>query len=572
MLRGKPLSGGTSVSVAGRRSFLQGLIYAGLLTAFINLLQLLVPLYMLQVHDRVLSSQSMDTLTLLTILVGGGLLLYGLLEYIRASTFLTLAARFVRTLNMPVIDASLRSSLQGGSSKTSQGLRDIMDVRDFFSSGAAGAPLEAMWSPIFMLVLAAFHPLFGLIALISAALIVCLSLVGDLLSKATLMDATSARVEVIASVGGSLRQAEAIDAMGMLPRIGVRWQRAQNRADALFDTGMRRNKFISACSKTVRYGMQVAALAVGAILVIDHSVTPGAMMASSILMARTLQPFDSMIENWRQWRNASSAWSRLQTLIESDSTERETTPLPLPTGGLVVERLVYAVPGNSTALIRNLEFNLEPGEILGIVGASAAGKSTLARLLVGIVRPNSGGVFLGGHNVATWERGSFGRAVGYLPQNIALLDGTIRENIARLNDDDPAAVIAAARMAGIHEMIGRLPLGYDTLTGDSRLTLSGGQKQRIGIARAVYGNPRLVVLDEPNASLDAEGEQSLVRAIAELKATGSIVILVTHRPAILQAVDKLLVLQKDQTWQFGERSAIAGIIGGSERIAVTGGA
>ncbi len=556
-------SANQDIIVSGRRTMFHGIAYAGLLSAFINVLQMLVPLYMLQVHDRVLNSRSLDTLAMLSVLVVGGLLLYGLLEYIRSTTLLVLGAQFIRKLNLPLIEAALNTSIYEGTAKATQSLRDLSDIRTFFSSGAAGAPLEAIWSPIFMLTLAALHPVYGIIALVSAGLILSLSLLGDLISKSLLKDASAAQVEVIAGVGSSLRHAEVIDAMGMLPLLGRRWQRQQNIADRMFEIGMRRNKLVAACSKTVRYGMQVATLAYGAILTIDHLVSPGVMVAASVLMARTLSPFDSMIENWRMWRTAGGAWTRIQAILLGEQAEREKIELPAPVGDLVVERLVYVPPGSSSPLLRGLDFSLSPGEVLGIIGPSATGKSTLARLLVGVVRPTAGGIYLGGHNVSTWERASFGRAVGYLPQNVALLDGTIWENIARLGGTDPAAVIAAARVAGVHDMIGRLPLGYDTLTGDSRLTLSGGQKQRIGIARAIYGRPRLVIFDEPNANLDTEGEQALVRAIAHLKADGAIVIIIAHRSAILQAADKLLLLQKDASWQFGPTSAVSAIIGNS---------
>ncbi|WEK03645.1 MAG: type I secretion system permease/ATPase [Candidatus Devosia phytovorans] len=573
MGRPKYTSGHQSMVAHARRSIFHGLLYVGILSAFLNALQLLVPLYMLQVHDRVLNSRSLDTLTMLTILVAGGLLLYGFLEYIRSTGMLTLGAQFVRQLNLPLIESSLRSSMGEGSSRATQALRDLSELRGFFATGAAGAPMEAIWSPIFMLTLTAFHPIYGLISLVSAVLIVSLNLIGDLVSRSLLKDANMAQIEVAASVGGSLRQADAIDAMGMMRDLGRRWQSSQNHADHMFDMGMRRNKVIAAASKVVRYGMQVAALGVGAILIIDHLITPGTMMAASILMARTLQPFDSMIENWRQWNNATAAWSRIQSLLGSEAVDRETNPVPTPTGDLVVERLTYAVPGSSTALLKGLDFSLSPGEALGIVGPSATGKSTLARLLVGVLRPNSGGVFLGGHNAFTSERNSFGAAVGYLPQSVSLIEGTILDNISRLREGDPAEVIRAARMSGVHEMIGRLPLGYDTTTGDMRLTLSGGQKQRIGIARAVYGKPRLVVMDEPNANLDAEGEQALLRVIDQLKADGAIVIIIAHRPAILQSVDKLLLLQKDQGWQLGPTAAISAIIGGGigeDRVAMIG--
>jgi ATP-binding cassette, subfamily C, bacterial len=550
----------------GRQAMLRGIAYAGILSAFINLLQMLVPLYMLQVHDRVLNSRSLDTLTMLSVLVAGGLLVFGLLEFLRSSALLTLGSQALRWLNLPLIEAALSSSIREGSAKATQSLRDLSEIRTFFSSGAAGAPLEAIWSPLFMLVLAAFHPIFGVIALVSAGLILSLSIIGDLVSKNMLSEANTAQAEVFGGIGGSMRNAEVIDAMGIFPQLGKRWQRAQNAVDGMFQIGMRRNKMVSAASKTVRYGMQVTTLAYGAILTIEGVISPGVMVAASVLMARTLAPFDSMIENWRLWRTSGAAWSRIQATLLSDQAEREKIALPAPDGNLVVEKLVYVVPGSATPLLKGLDFSLTPGEVLGIIGPSATGKSTLARLMVGVVRATSGGVYLGGHNVATWERASFGRAVGYLPQNVALLDGTIWENIARLGDGDPADVIAAARLAGVHDLIGRLPLGYDTPTGDARLTLSGGQKQRIGIARAVFGNPRLVVFDEPNANLDAEGEQALVRVIAALKANGAMVVVVAHRSSILQTADKLLLLKQDQTWQFGSTSAVAAILGPASGI------
>jgi ATP-binding cassette subfamily C protein len=551
------------VVINGRRTIFRGLVFAAALSAFINMLQMLVPLYMMQVHDRVLNSRSMDTLGMLTVLAVLGLALYGFLEFLRGTTLLILGAQFVRKLNLPLIEAALHTSLVDGASKATQSLRDLTEVRTFFATGAAGAPLEAIWSPIFMLTLAALHPIYGVIALVAAAMVLSFSLIGDLISKRLLKEANAAQVEVIAGVGASLRHAEVIDAMGMLPALGRRWQQSQNVADRMFEIGMRRNKMVSAASKTVRYGMQVATLAYGAVLSIDHTISPGVMVAASILMVRTLTPYDQMIENWRQWRSASGAWQRIEGVLTAEQAERERIALPEPEGELVVENLVYVVPGTATPLLRSLDFSLSPGEVLGVIGPSATGKSTLARLLVGIIRPTAGGVFLGGHNVATWERGSFGSVVGYLPQNVALLDGTIWENIARLGGADAGAVIAAARIAGIHEMIGRLPLGYDTPTGDSRLTLSGGQKQRIGIARAIYGRPRLVVFDEPNANLDAEGEQALLRAVNRLKDDGAMVVIIAHRAAILQSADKLLVLQKDHSWQFGPTHAISAIIGGA---------
>jgi ATP-binding cassette subfamily C protein len=267
-----------------------------------------------------------------------------------------------------------------------------------------------------------------------------------------------------------------------------------------------------------------------------------------------------MIADWRQWVLAASAWKRVRELLSARASQRETLPTPRTQGTLAIDRLIYAPQGAEQTVIKGISFSLEPGEALGVVGPSGAGKSTLARLLVGVLRPNAGGVYLDGHNAYLWERGSFGAMVGYLPQSVSLLNGTIAENIARMGTPDPKALLHAARLAGVHELIGRLPLGYDTAVNDGDFKLSGGQRQRIGLARALYGSPRLIVLDEPNANLDAEGEQSLIRAVNAAREDGAIIVLIAHRPSVMQVVDKILVLREGRISQFGPRSAIAGMI------------
>jgi ATP-binding cassette subfamily C protein len=299
--------------------------------------------------------------------------------------------------------------------------------------------------------------------------------------------------------------------------------------------------------------MQMAALCAGVILVIRQDVSPGSMMACSIIMGRLLLPFEQMVDGWRQWVVAATAWKKLQSLLVEEVPPRDRTPTPLPHGPLIVEGLVYAPPGADMPIIKGVSFTLEPGEVLGIAGASAAGKSTLARLITGVLKPTAGGVYLDGHSTYVWERGSFGRAVGYLPQSVSLIEGTIRENIARMEACDPKAVIAAARLAGVHDMIGRLPFGYDTDVAENGHMLSGGQRQRIGLARALYGNPRLLVLDEPNANLDAEGEAALLRAIAHAKSEGAIVVIIAHRASVMQAADRLIVIENGRIAQDGAR-------------------
>lgn len=562
MRHGKNSNGpdATELIHRARATFTAGLLYAGLISGFISLLQLTVPLFMLQVHDRVISSQSTDTLWMLLVIAAGALTLYGILEFIRGMTFQAMGASLMNQLNLTALEAGIRSSLEKGSALASETLRDLSDLRSFITSNAISAPLEAIWAPIFLFVLFLLHPLYGLVAIISATILVGLNLASDMFTRPILKEASTANIENIARIGATLRHAEAIEAMGIMPALARRWKNSQFHANGLLALGNMRGKAIHATTRSLRFGMQVTVLALGATLVIRGAVTPGSMIAASIITGRLLMPFDNMTENWRQWVFALAAWRRIRDVMENQPSIRQMVPTPKTEGDLVVDRLVYAVPTSQVPVLKGVSFTVSPGEVLGIVGPSAAGKSTLARLLVGALRPTAGGVFLDGHNVYLWERGSFGAMAGYLPQAVSLLDGTVRENISRMYDVDPRLVIDAARAAGVHEMIGRLPLGYDTPVGDGRYTLSGGQKQRIALARALFGRPRLLVLDEPNANLDTEGEAALMQAIASSRADGAVVVVIAHRPSIIEIADKILVLQDGRVSQFGERTSVVSTI------------
>ncbi|PZU94774.1 MAG: type I secretion system permease/ATPase [Chelatococcus sp.] len=543
-----------------QRSFVGGLSYAGFLSFCVNLLLLTVPLFMLQVQDRVIVSRSFDTLTMLLVIAFGGLALYGAIEFIRSLTFQAMASIFARRLNLPALQAAVSSSLERGSGQATQAIRDLNDIRYFIASSAIATPLEAAWSPIFLTVLFAFHPVYGLVGIVSLVVLLVLGVLSDVLTRRVLKEANEEGVASINEVGASLRHAETIEAMGMLPALAQRWRRQQIAMIEHLDMGTRRGKFIAALTRSSRMTMQLAIYATGAVLIIRNEVTAGTLMAASILLGRLLAPFDSMISDWRQWVLAATAWKRVRDLLQARTSLRQTVPTPPTQGDLVIDRIVFAPQGSEQTVIKGISFTLEPGEVLGIVGPSGAGKSTLARLLVGVLKPNVGGVYLDGHNVFLWERGSFGAMVGYLPQSVSLLNGTIAENIARMSKPDPHAILEAARIAGVHELIGRLPLGYDTQVSDGDFKLSGGQRQRIGLARALYGMPRLIVLDEPNANLDAEGEQSLIRAIHAARQSGAIVVLIAHRPSVMQVVDKILVLREGRIQQFGPRSAVVGMI------------
>lgn len=545
-----------SLIFKARRVFLSGLLYAVLLSACINLLQLTVPLYMLQVHDRVLNSRSMDTLTMLTILAIGAMLVFGVLEYIRALSFQAMGSALVRRLNLAVLTAAVQASVNQGLPKATQTLRDLTELRSFLTSPAINAPLDAAWSPIFLGVLFMLHPMLGLIGLVAVIILVACGVLTDLLTRNLIQEANQANVEAVAKIGGSLRHAEVIEAMGMLPALARRWRTMQVQALEVLDLGGTRARAMSSIARTARFIVQIGSLGAGTLLAMQQEITPGAMIATSIIIGRLLMPFDRIVENWRQWVGAIASWKRVQSLLSENLAVRQTMPTPRPNGDLVIDKLIYAAPGVDVPIIKGISFSISPGEVLGVVGPSAAGKSTLARLLIGIVKPTSGGVFLDGNNVYLWERGSFGEIAGYLPQSVSLLDGTIKDNIARMGDSDPQRVLEAARLADVHEMIGRMPLGYDTPVGDGRLTLSGGQRQRIGLARCLYNRPRIIVLDEPNSNLDAVGERALMRAIEHARDDGAIVIMIAHRPSIMQVADKLLVLDNGRITQFGPRTDV----------------
>ncbi|WP_374650953.1 type I secretion system permease/ATPase [Dongia sp.] len=538
------------------RALRGGLAFVGFLTLFICICQLIVPLFMVQVYDRVLGSRSLDTLAALIVVAAGGLVLLGALEYIRSRVYHILGDRLARRLNTATLEAAVADNLDGHNNHPGQALRDLNDLRQFLTSSAISVPFEALFVPLFLAVLFMLHWVYGVIAIGAAAMLVSLSLLMEMVARRPLAEANEASVKSTGQTAAALRNAEVIQAMGMLPAIAKRWEHAQYKVLQGLDEGNRRSRAMSALSKTLRYMLQIAMMSSGAILVIERMASPGTMVAASIIMGRMLLPFDHLIEGWRQWIFARGAYTRLKELIARVDHRPAGMALSHVEGRLVVDRLGFVPPGTDRAVLRNISFNLEPGEVLGVIGPSAAGKSTLARLLVGVWKPTQGAVYLDGQNVINWDRASFGSAVGYLPQSVSLLEGTVRENIAHMGEADPARVVAAARRADVHETIGTLPHGYDTEIGEHGFSLSGGQRQRIGLARALFGDPAFVVLDEPNANLDQAGEQALMNALAAAKADGATIVLITHRPSIVGICDKLLVLRDGGMAQFGPRADV----------------
>jgi PrtD family type I secretion system ABC transporter len=524
-----------------------------LFSAVLNLLMLTSSIYMLQVYDRVLSSGSIETLLYLTVIATASLLLLSLLDTLRGR----MLARISIWLEMRLSPAAFRKALEASLSQRDyqgESLRDLGSIRTFLGGGIATL-FDVPWVPIYLGVVYILHPVMGHVALTGAVVLFLLALASDAVAKRPLKEANRSATMGTRVVDGALRNAEVIDAMGLTEGVLRRWARLSGES---LDQQSRASNWaatIQGAARFLRFFVQIALLGVGAWLVIRQEMTAGAMIAGSIIMSRALAPVEQAIGTWKQLVQAREAYRRLFAFLGQPPLRPEAMPLPPPAGRLSVEGVSFGLP-NKPLILRSVSFRADPGEAIGIIGPSAAGKSTLARLLVGVRSPVSGIVRLDGADIFTWPKPDLGPHVGYLPQDVELFSGTIRENISRLSDADPAEVVAAARMANCHDMILRLDKGYGTEIGEAGIRLSGGQRQRIALARAVFGRPRLVVLDEPNASLDGEGEEALNRAIAALKACGSTVIVIGHRPSLLQEVTKVVLLVAGQVEMFGPRADV----------------
>ena len=527
-----------------RRRLIAAFLLAGTVTLFINLGMLFVPLYDMILYDRVLASKNMDTVTMLTVGVAVGMCVYGALEFCRSSIFVIIADRIAHSLNIPTLQAAIGKSLTGGASAAAQAMRDLNQLRLFASGPAAAIPLDLLWSPALVAVLYLLHPAYGIYGASCAAALFLLSAVSDFATREDLLKANAANAAALNDLSTSLRNTELLDGMGMLPEVARRWSRQQADVLEAVRRATRRNKQFAAVAKALRLAMQAGVIALGVTLVLHYEASPGSMMGSNLLVAKLLLPYEQLITAWRQWTSAIAAWRRVRELL-GGATERGLGKVPAKLEGrLAVDHLSFMPEGGKAPIINDVSFAVAPGEAVGLVGPSGSGKSTLVRLIMGVLAPTDGSLRLDGLAPQDWDREAFGRHVGYLPQSIALLDGSIIDNISRMQDADPALAIDAAARAGVHDLIGRLPDGYATWVGGNGYTLSGGQRQRVALARALYGTPKLLVLDEPNSNLDHVGEQALIETVRAAKRAGTAVLLVTHRPSVLAAMDRVLVLNK----------------------------
>lgn len=532
------------------------LIGVAIFSAIINILMLTSPIFMMQVYDRVLTSRSIPTLISLLVLATVLLVLMAILDYLRAGVLARIGIAVDRELRdsvfLAVVDRTLRRDAQGDGQQV---VRDLDSVRAFLSGPGLVALFDLPWIPFYLLVCFAFHPLLGYLSLAGAAVLVALMYWGFTVSKRSALLATESVSRRNAWMEGSRRNAESLRALGMVSNIRNHWRDAHLTSLIEQAAGADAGGKITAFTKMFRILLQLLLLAVGAYLVIGNLATPGVMLAASVLAGRALAPLEQAIAQWRQFVQYREARTRLATLEMPDEASR--TSLPAPRQSLVMSDVAVAPPAARTATLQGVSLSLQAGMAVAVVGPSAAGKSTLARGLIGAWPVVRGEIRLDGAEISQWSRDDLGKAIGYLPQAVDLFDGTVSENIARFSPEpDDAATVEAAKLAGAHEMILRLPQGYDTRIGDTNLALSAGQKQRIGLARALYGNPFVVILDEPNSNLDGEGEAALCRAIRGIRERGGIVIVMAHRPSALAEVSHVLFIRDGRQVIFGPRDEV----------------
>lgn len=533
-------------------------------SCLVNLLLLVSAIYMLQVYDRVLSSGSMDTLLWLTVAALAALAIYGLLEQARR-VILGRAGHWLEgELSGPVMRRALHGRLAGVGPEA--GLKDIADLRGFMAGDALLAFLDAPWTPVFIGFIWLVHPALGALAVAGAAILFLGALANDLLTRAAQQKTGAALRRGQVAAERFLDSAETIGPLGMTGAVLARWQEQQGGARADQQRLAETTAAILSTSRALRLGLQVMILGVGAYYVLEGKLTPGAMIAASIILGRALAPIERSIGAWRSFVAARTAHRNLEGLFAAaGAPAAKAVRLPRPHGGLMLEAVHYLAPHSGEPILKNVSFHLAPGQTCAIIGPSGSGKSSLCRLIVGAWKPSHGHVRLDGAEVSAWAPEDLGQYLGYLPQQVELFPGTVAENIARLREVDSAAVIEAAKLAGVHELILRLPDGYQTDVGLHGGRISLGQRQRLGLARALFGDPSLVVLDEPNANLDSEGDQALMIALGQLKAQGRTVLIVTHQAQALQTADKCLVLKDGSVATFGERDQVLKVITGEGR-------
>lgn len=529
----------------------------GFFSFFVNALMLVPSFYMLQVYGRVVTSGSIPTLVMLTLIMTILMGTMGSLEWVRSRIMVRLSTRLDVLLSRDVYRASFKKALDsGGMDASAQPLNDLTGLRQFLTGNGLFAFFDTPWLPVYIGVMFLFHPWYGWFAIGCAIVLLMLAVVNEKLTGKAIADANKQNIAANLHTNKNLRNAEVIESMGMLETLMGRWGERQRQVLLLQSQASDKGGMVTSFSKTFRMLSQSLILGIGAYLAVKQEITPGLMIAGSILLGRALAPIDLMIGSWKGFISARSQYARLNEILDEQQVEPQRMSLPAPEGHVLVENLIVSAPGSKTPILKNISFAVPAGSIVGVIGPSASGKSTLARALLGVWAPQHGVVRLDGADINNWDKRELGPYVGYLPQDIELFEGSISENIARFREVEPDKVIQAAKAAGVHEMILQLPEGYDTVIGSDGVNLSGGQRQRVGLARAIYGSPRLIILDEPNSNLDEVGERALAMAIQQLKASGATVFIITHRTSILAQLDRLLVMSNGAIGLYGPRDKV----------------
>ncbi len=538
----------------------KSIFMAGLFSMFINVLMLVPPLYMLQLYDRVLTSRSESTLYMLTLIVIVLFVTMGLLEVVRSRVLVKFGNRFANILSNRIFESTFELANKKPEAASSRLMGDFTQLRQFLTGNGLFAFFDAPWIPVYIIVLFIFHVYFGIFAIFAAIILVAITFLNEYTTKEKMDNANTLNRDSMMQLEANIRNAEVINAMGMKTNVRKKWEEkyfgflnAQN--DASNKAGIWSN-----LSKTLRMFFQSMILGLGAYLAVNMELSAGMMIAGSIIMGRALAPLDLMINTWKGFSGARMSYKRIDQLLKDFPKNKQYMELPAPKGFISVEGVYAKPPASNKYTLENLNFSINKGDILGVIGASAAGKSTLARVILGVWPVQIGTVRIDGADISQWDREHLGKYIGYLPQDIELFSGTISENIARFSEVNSEKVIEAAMKAGVHEMILRLPEGYDTVIGSGAVVLSGGQRQRIGLARAIYDNPVFVVLDEPNSNLDEQGELALLKTVEELKQSGTTVVIITHRPNILKVTNKILIMNSGKIERYASTEEILGAV------------
>jgi ATP-binding cassette subfamily C exporter for protease/lipase len=550
------------------RSYKSVLWAVGGFSFAINLLMLMPTLYMMQIYDRVLSSRNSFTLLMLTLLMLALFGLSSLLEWVRSRLLIRASSAFDLQLGSRVFVASFEKYLHQRSGNPGQALSDLTNLRQFVASKGLFAFFDAPWTPIYLLVACLLSPWLGLFTLVFMLVLLGLAVLNEKLTATDMQQANRQAHAASQFANSHLRNAEVIQAMGMLAPLHQRWLARQASMLRSQANASDRAAAIAACSRFVRLSAQSGILAVGAVLTLLDQITPGAMIAASILLGRALSPVDMVIGSWRGTVSAREAYGRLRDLLHKHPPAQQRLSLPRPSGLVAVENLVLCAPGSDVPILKNISFGASAGMLVAVIGSSASGKSSLARALVGVWPATGGSVRLDGADMSRWNRDELGAWLGYLPQDVELFEGTIAENISRFAPGNSALILEAARKAGVHDMILRMAQGYETRIGEGGVTLSGGQRQRIAMARALYGDPAVIVLDEPNANLDEAGDKALRSALVEMKRDKRTVFVMTHRLNLLEIADALMILSDGSIKVYGPRDAVMSSVPGLARAAL----